>query len=193
MNIQSPSTLRVFQSFSHNWKSFFFQSCPTEFIRFLCECIVNLLNGNLQRTKRHHVTIFRNVVRLPSLETLTWKQRREVLASEKLQIITVTTPMSSTICLDMKQFVLVPASVYNKSLNTQLVTKQEIPKYQPIDKFLLILSFFIDIPSFRVFRFFDGNSFSQQSRKYHHWKEPFNTFSTIYNMPYLLKHFSLTY
>ena len=31
----------------------------------------------------------------------------------------------------MDQFFLVPASVYNKSLNTQSVTKQELPKYQP--------------------------------------------------------------
>ena len=31
----------------------------------------------------------------------------------------------------MDQFVLVPASVYNTSLITQSVTKQEIPKYQP--------------------------------------------------------------
>ena len=31
----------------------------------------------------------------------------------------------------MEQFVLVPTSVYNKSLLTQSVTKQELPKYQP--------------------------------------------------------------
>ena len=31
----------------------------------------------------------------------------------------------------MDQFFLVPASVYNKSLITQSVTKQELPKYQP--------------------------------------------------------------
>ena len=31
----------------------------------------------------------------------------------------------------MDQFVLVPVTVYNKSLNTQSVTKQELPKYQP--------------------------------------------------------------
>ena len=30
----------------------------------------------------------------------------------------------------MEQFVLVPASMYNKSLITQSVTKQEFPKYQ---------------------------------------------------------------
>ena len=31
----------------------------------------------------------------------------------------------------MDQFVLIPASMYNKSLVTQSVTKQEFPKYQP--------------------------------------------------------------
>ena len=36
-----------------------------------------------------------------------------------------------TICLDMEQFVLIPASVYNKSLNTQSVRKPKLPKYQP--------------------------------------------------------------
>ena len=30
----------------------------------------------------------------------------------------------------MEQFVLVPASVYNKNVTTQSVTKQEIPKYE---------------------------------------------------------------
>ena len=30
----------------------------------------------------------------------------------------------------MEQIVLVPASVYNKSVTTQSVTKQELPKYE---------------------------------------------------------------
>ena len=30
----------------------------------------------------------------------------------------------------MEQFVLVPASVYNKSVTTQSFTKQELPKYK---------------------------------------------------------------
>ena len=38
---------------------------------------------------------------------------------------------SLTICLDMHQFVLDLPSVYNKSLITQSVIKQELPKYQP--------------------------------------------------------------
>ena len=37
---------------------------------------------------------------------------------------------SLIICLDVEQFVLVPASVYNKSVTTQSVTKQELPKYK---------------------------------------------------------------
>ena len=32
----------------------------------------------------------------------------------------------------MDQFVLVPASLYNKSLNTHPVTKQELPNYQSL-------------------------------------------------------------
>ena len=34
----------------------------------------------------------------------------------------------------MEQLVSVPASVYNKSLNTQSVTKEELRKYQPLQK-----------------------------------------------------------
>ena len=38
---------------------------------------------------------------------------------------------SSTVCLDLEQFLFVPASVYNKSLITPSVAKQELPKNQP--------------------------------------------------------------
>ena len=131
MNTQNLSTLQVFQSFSHKCKSLFLQSCPKEFIQFLCECIINLLKGNLQSIKRHHVVKIQSEVRLLSLKRTFWKRRRDILASERgLQLIKVLTH-SLTICLDMDQFVLVPASVYNKSLITRSVTKQELPKNQP--------------------------------------------------------------
>ena len=39
MNTQNLSTLQVFQSSSHKFKSLFPQSCPKEFIRFLFECL----------------------------------------------------------------------------------------------------------------------------------------------------------
>ena len=67
-----------------------------------------------------------------SLERTTWKQRRDILASDKaLQLIKVFTPPVINHCLDMEQFVVVPASVCNKNLITRSVTKHELPKYQP--------------------------------------------------------------
>ena len=56
---------------------------PKKFIRFLCECIVNLLKGSLQTIKRHHVVKFQDEVWLQSLKRTTWKQRRNVLLSKK--------------------------------------------------------------------------------------------------------------
>ena len=93
MNTQNLSTLQVFESLSRKGKSHFLQSCPEEFIQFLCECMVNLLKGNLQARKRHHVLKFKDEVWLLLLKGTTWKQRRNVLSSEKgLQLIAVTSP-----------------------------------------------------------------------------------------------------
>ena len=93
MDTQNLSTLQVFQSLSRKCKSHFLQSCPKDFLRFLCECIVNLLKGNLQAIKRHHVVKFQDEVWLLSLKRTTWKQKRNVLSSEKgLQLIAVITP-----------------------------------------------------------------------------------------------------
>ena len=93
MNTQNFSTLQVFQLFFRKCKSHYLQSCPKEFIRFPCECIVNLLKGNLETIKRHHVLNFQDKVLLLLLKRTTWKQRRNVLSSEKgLQLISVITP-----------------------------------------------------------------------------------------------------
>ena len=93
MNTQNLSTLQVFQSVSHKCRSLFLWSCPKEFVRFLCECIINLLKRNLQSLKRHHVTKFQNEVRLLSLKRTSWQQRRNILSSEiGLQLIKVITP-----------------------------------------------------------------------------------------------------
>ena len=93
MNTQTISTLQVSQALSSNDKSHFLHSCPKEFIRFLCECLIKLLKGNLQAVKRRHVVKFQDEVWLLLLKWTTWKQRRNVLSSEKgLQIIAVITP-----------------------------------------------------------------------------------------------------
>ena len=74
-----------------------------------------------------------------SLKSTTWKQRRDIIAPEKglhlTKVIILPVISSLTSCLGMEQFVLVPASVHNKSLITQSVTKQELPKYQPSQNF----------------------------------------------------------
>ena len=96
------STLHVFQSFSHKCKSVFLQSCPKEFIRFLCECIINLLNGNLQSIRRHHVVKFQSEFRLLSLKRTIWKQRRDTLRpKEGYTSLKLLLRQSLTICLDM--------------------------------------------------------------------------------------------
>ena len=87
---------------------------------------------NLQSIKRHHVAKFQSEVRLLSInvqlgskEETFWRPKG---GSSSLKLLLLP---SLTICLDMEQFVLAPASVYNKSLITQSVKKQERPKYQP--------------------------------------------------------------
>ena len=135
MNTQNLSTLQVFQSFCHKGKSLFIQLGPKEFVGFLCKCIINLLKLKLQSIKRHPVEIFQSVVRIFFQKRKTWKQRRYILASDKgIEPNKVISPLSLAICPGLEQFVLVAASVYNKCLITQSVTKQELPKYQPSRK-----------------------------------------------------------
>ena len=93
MNTQNLSTLQLLPSLYRKCKSHFLQSCPKEFIRVLCECIVNRLKGNLLAINIHHVLEFQDEVWLLLLERTIWKQRRNVLSSEKrLQLIAVITP-----------------------------------------------------------------------------------------------------
>ena len=93
MNTQNLSTLQVFQLLSRKCKSHFLQSCLKEFIRFLYECIVKLFKEKLRALKRHHVVKFHNEVWLLLPKRTTWKQRRNVLSSEKgMQLIAVITP-----------------------------------------------------------------------------------------------------
>ena len=72
---------------------FFLQFCPEEFIRFIFECVVNLLKRNLRSIKRHHLTTLQNENWFAFSEKIIWKHRTDVLASEKgLQLIKVITP-----------------------------------------------------------------------------------------------------
>ena len=101
---------------------------------------LRMLNKSAQRKLAKHKKTsrgkFQSEAWLLSLKSTTWKQRRDIIAPEKglhltKNIIILPVISSLTSCLGMEQFVLVPASVHNKSLITQSVTKQELSKYQP--------------------------------------------------------------
>ena len=91
---------------------------PKEFIQFLCECIINQRKPG--RARFDYCLL--NIQLGSKLETL-WRPKKAYSSLKYLHL------PSLTFCLDMEKFVLVPASVYNRSLITQSVTKQELRKY----------------------------------------------------------------
>ena len=91
MDTQNLPNFQVFQTFSHKCKSLFLQSCPKEFIRLLCEYIVNPPKGSLQSIRRHHMTNFQNNIRLLFLgkwlrieEETFWHQKNGYNAKKSL-------------------------------------------------------------------------------------------------------------
>ena len=92
MNTQILSIFELFQSFSHECKKCFPSVWPNGFVRFRCECLINLLKRNLQIINKNHVAKLQCEIRLLSVKRLTWKQKRDILASENdLQLIKVIT------------------------------------------------------------------------------------------------------
>ena len=81
MKTPKLSTIQVFQSLSRKCKSHFLQSCPEEFIRFLCECIVNLLKRNFvshKHTSRGEVSR-RCLATIAKMNNLEAKKKRSVV------------------------------------------------------------------------------------------------------------------
>ena len=83
INTLNLSNLQAFQHFSLACEIQFLKTCPIEVIRFLSECIVNLLQGNLSEVKRSHVLIDRGEIHQLTLERTTWKQRRSLFLSQR--------------------------------------------------------------------------------------------------------------
>ena len=141
INTQNFSNLQVFQSFSHKCKKLFIQFCPKEFTRFLRECIINLLKGNLQSIKRHDVTKFQNEVRQLSLKRTASKQRRDILASERgLQLIKLITPpvknhlswygaVCPPSCFCVQQKIDYPVSYKAATSKVSTFTKSHVPSW----------------------------------------------------------------
>ena len=100
---------------------------------------MNLLKGNLQSIKRHHVAKFQSDVGLLSLQRTTWKQRRDILASGKgLQLIMVFTPpvinrLSShgavcpRSCFCVQQTFDYPVSYKTGTFKVSTFTKSHVP------------------------------------------------------------------
>ena len=135
------STRQVMQSFSHKCNNLFLQSCPKALILFLCDFVINLLKGNLQSIKRHHLTKFQSKVRLLSLKRTTWKQRRDLVASERgLQLIKVFTPpvinylswygaVCPRSCFCVPQKIDYPVSYKARTSKLSIFTKSHVPSW----------------------------------------------------------------
>ena len=81
-NILNAHILEVFQTFTPTFKKLFIQNCPKEFIRFLCECIVNIIHGKLLIPKSK-LQQYRRQLRKLSQKTPSYRERRTVLCSKK--------------------------------------------------------------------------------------------------------------
>ena len=72
------------------------------------------------------------LVSLSKENNLEAKKKLSSLRKKAYSSWNLSLSQSLIIWLDMKEFVFLPASVYEKSLNTHSLTKQELPKYQPL-------------------------------------------------------------
>lgn len=81
-----------FQSFSHKCQELLIKECPSEFISFLCECIINVIAGKLKIKKvqvaRYERQMHRLAQKKPSMT-----ERRIILSSNKgLSLIRIIAP-----------------------------------------------------------------------------------------------------
>ena len=125
MITQNFSTHQVLSSF-RECKSLFLQSWPKRFIRFLCKCKENLLKGNRPSLKKSRDKNSRHI---------------EMVLCKKINLedkkgssgIRKWFKAHKSYCSSSHLFwhrALITASRHKKSLNTQSVTTQELPKYQ---------------------------------------------------------------
>ena len=100
VKILCPWTLEAFNVFGR-WthKIFYLSRCSKYFPKrgkinffsvlqksssnFSGECIINILKGNLQNKKRHHVAKFQSKAPLLSIKQTVWKQRKDILAFKR--------------------------------------------------------------------------------------------------------------
>ncbi len=82
-NTLNAYTLLVFQTFSPGFKKQFLQKCSKKFIHFLCECLFNLVEGNLAGIEKQNVTAYKHQIRRLTQKTPGVQERRQILSSPK--------------------------------------------------------------------------------------------------------------
>ena len=79
INAQNYYTLKLFRNLNKKFQPAFLH-CPKEFIR--CECIVNLIEGNLTGLRRNQFTRFQKQLRKLTSKSTTLSSRRLILGSK---------------------------------------------------------------------------------------------------------------
>ena len=89
-SLYSPSIPALFPRMQNSVS----KNLSKEFIRFLSECIVNLLQRNLSEVETRHVVKYRDKIQELSLKRTTWKQQRSLFLSQKgLLLIKTISPL----------------------------------------------------------------------------------------------------
>lgn len=85
--------MKLFQTFSPTFKHIFLQNCPKEFVRFLSECVVNLMRGELDSLNKSDLISYKAQLKKLVSKRTTLKERRLILGSKKgLKLIEMITP-----------------------------------------------------------------------------------------------------
>ena len=110
-------------------KIIFFLACPKTSIRFLFECVVGLLKGNLRSIKNYQVTKFQKKFSCYLWRAQKPKKRRSRIP-KKVTNKKISTPPIISHLVWYGAVWSRPCFCVQKSLTTQLITKQDLSKYE---------------------------------------------------------------
>ena len=82
INEQNYYTLKLFRILTKKFQLAFLLHCSKEFIRFLCECIVNLIEGNLTGVRKNQFSCFQKQLRKLTSKSTTLSSRRVISGSK---------------------------------------------------------------------------------------------------------------
>ena len=118
INAQNYYTLKLFRSLSRKFQPAFLLNCSKEFIRFLCECIVNLIEGNLTGVRKNQFVRFQKQLRKLTSKSTTINCRRLIFGSKAGITILgyiyqpCMNKFSTFFNSEVKKFVLVPKELW---------------------------------------------------------------------------------